>query len=130
LLLYGQADGPNIESLNEVTERQECDCGARENHRISTESISSLRASKARFFGAFGFRAREWQIFADAVREHGQTHDVVRVRETGFGLRYEVEGALRTPDGGYPRVRTVWQMDQGAVAPRLITAYPTEKTYD
>src|SRR6185503_4804800 len=82
-------------------------------------------ANKARFFGAFGFRADQWRTFAEALREHVRNHDVTKVRETGFGPRYEVDGTLLTPDGRRPRVRTVWQLDRGAVAPRLITAYPT-----
>jgi hypothetical protein len=84
-------------------------------------------ASKARFFGAFGFRAEQWEIFAQALREQGRNHDVTKVRETGFGPRYEVEGVLCSPDGRRPRVRTVWQLDRGAAAPRLITAYPLEE---
>jgi hypothetical protein len=51
---------------------------------------------------------------------------VKRVRETGYGPRYEVEGKLDSPDGRSPRVRSVWQMDRGDVAPRLITAYPLD----
>lgn len=81
-------------------------------------------ASKARFFADFGFRAAEWTHLADALREHGQKHEVARWRETGFGPRYEVEGVLPAPDGRRPRVRTVWQVDHGQIAPRLITAYP------
>jgi uncharacterized protein DUF6883 len=83
-------------------------------------------ASKARFFSEFGFRVERWEVFAEALREHGRSHDVARVRETGFGPRYVIEGELDTPIGRRPRVRTVWQMDEGAVAPRLISAYPLE----
>jgi hypothetical protein len=83
-------------------------------------------ASKARFFAGFGFRIEQWERLAGALREHGCTHDVARVRETGFGPRYAVEGVLNTPGGHRPRVRTVWQLDEGVVAPRLITAYPLE----
>jgi len=79
-------------------------------------------ASKARFFAVFGFRLEEWEQLAEALREHGRTHDVARMRETGFGPRYIVEGQLNTPSGRRPRVRSVWQMDEGAIAPRLITA--------
>lgn len=82
-------------------------------------------ASKARFFTGFGFRLEEWERLAEALREHGRTQEV-QVRETGFGPRYAVEGNMNTPSGRRPRVRTVWQMDQGAVAPRLISAYPLE----
>jgi len=81
--------------------------------------------SKARFFARFGFRPEEWERLADALREHGRTHRVVERRETGFGPRYTVEGELNTPSGRRPHVRTVWQLDEGAVAPRLISAYPS-----
>jgi len=83
-------------------------------------------ATKSRFFTSFGFRSEDWQTLARALREHGQQHDVSTERETGFGPRYEVDGPLNVPDGRAPRVRTVWQLDHGQVAPRLITAYPLE----
>lgn len=47
-------------------------------------------------------------------------------KETGFGPRYEVEGELIAPDARRPRVRIVWQLDEGEVATRLITTYPLE----
>jgi len=83
-------------------------------------------ASKARLFGEFGFRLEEWERLAEAFREQAQTCEVTRTRETGHGPRFEVEGELRCPDGRRPRVRSVWQLDKGEVAPRLITAYPLE----
>ena len=83
-------------------------------------------ASKARFFMRFGFRIEQWEQLADALREHGRTHEISLARETGFGPRYLVEGELKTPDSRRPQVRTVWQRDKGAVAPRLISAYPLE----
>ncbi|SRR5260221_6998436 len=83
-----------------------------------------IGASKAHFFSSFGFSAEKWEQLAKALLVHGQTHEVKRVRETNFGPRYEIEGALKTPDGRTPFIRSVWQFDKGAVAPRLITAYP------
>ena len=87
-------------------------------------------ASKARFFTAFGFDPAVWETLAQALSEHGQRHEVSRTRETLFGPRYEVDGELNAPDGRTPRIRTVWQLDHGEVAPRLSTAYPLEAKYD
>jgi hypothetical protein len=84
-------------------------------------------AGKARFFTQFGFGSDEWSVLAVALRAHGQQNEVVKVRETGFGPRYEVDGELESPDGRRPRVRTVWQVDRGQIAPRLITAIPLER---
>ena len=83
-------------------------------------------ASKARFFTRFGFRREQWEQLAEALHIHGQSHEVKRVCETGFGPRYEVEGRLSAPDGRTPLVRSVWQRDHTVVAPRLITAYPLD----
>ena len=69
-------------------------------------------ASKSRFFTEFGFRAEEWQILADALREHGQRHEVGRTKQTVFEPRFEVDGELTTPDGRLPLVRTVWQQER------------------
>ena len=81
-------------------------------------------ASKARFFAAFGFRLDDWETLVRALLEHGQQHEVSTESDKGFGPRYDVDGRLNTPDSRTPRVRTVWQLDHGQVAPRLITAYP------
>ena len=81
-------------------------------------------ASKARFFAGFGFHAQRWELLAQALRRHAQHHGVKMMKETGHGPRFQVEGNLDTPDGRSPRVRSVWQLDRGEVAPRLITAYP------
>ncbi|OLE53085.1 MAG: hypothetical protein AUG51_14880 [Acidobacteria bacterium 13_1_20CM_3_53_8] len=89
---------------------------------LNTEHLYG--ASKARFFSQFGFRSTDWETMVQALREHGQHYEVSRTRETFFGPRFEVDGELNTPDGRAPRVRTVWQLDHGEVAPRLITAYP------
>lgn len=83
-------------------------------------------ASKARFFLEFGFQIDDWEVFAEALREHGQVHEVSLVRQTRWGPRYEIDGELNAPDGRQPRIRTIWQFDDGQIAPRLITAYPLE----
>lgn len=83
-------------------------------------------ASKAVFFQEFGFRLDEWEQLADALREHGQAYEVTKTKVTPFGPRYEIDGELNTPDGQSPRIRTVWQLDHGQTAPRLITAHPLE----
>jgi hypothetical protein len=82
--------------------------------------------SKARFFLEFGFQMDDWEVFAEALREQGQVHEVSLVRQTRWGPRYEIDGELNAPDGRQPRIRSVWQLDEGEIAPRLITAYPLE----
>src|SRR5919109_89628 len=73
-------------------------------------------ASKARFFISFGFSLDAWEQLAVALKAHGAENDVVKVKETDFGARYEVEGKLQTPDGREPLVCSVWQVEAGGAA--------------
>ncbi len=83
--------------------------------------------SKATFFSDFGFRAQQWFAFSNALRDHGRTGEVTEVARSDYGTRYSVDGAIKTPDGRNPRIRTVWITDSEDAAPRLITAHPLRK---
>ncbi len=45
-------------------------------------------------------------------------------RETTYGMRYEIRAAIQTPSGRQVFLRSIWQIDLSATAPRLITLYP------
>lgn len=89
--------------------------------------LNTLRmpaAAKARFFFSCGFQAETWWELAEALKSHAQSNEVLNKVRSDYGMKYEIEGPLRCPDGRFPVVRTVWQIDQDGLAPRLITAYP------
>jgi hypothetical protein len=106
------------------------------NARVDREKITdyllnprhTFGGSKASFFTRFGFTVEQWEAFAEKLLQQGSSHPVSRVTETVFGPRYAVDGEILTPDGRNPNIRTIWQMDHGELAPRLITAYPLEQS--
>jgi hypothetical protein len=77
---------------------------------------------KAAFFRRFGFSPERWQVMRGALLEHGSAGRLAAKTETPFGVRYSIDGPLRTPDDRTPLVRTVWIVETGD-APRLITAH-------
>ena len=79
---------------------------------------------KARFFMSFGFTPRQWRVFAEALRRHGEMCPVAAWGESEYGKRYVVDGPLKTPDGRSPNIRTVWIIETGETIPRLVTAHP------
>ncbi len=83
--------------------------------------------SRARFFSRFGFRIDKWQELADALLNQGTRHEVIDIIEIDIGVKYVVDGEIETPDDRNPVVRTVWMVDTGTDAPRLITAYPIRR---
>ena len=52
--------------------------------------------------------------------------EVVERVESPHGEKYLVDGPLESPTGRKPLVRTVWIVDRGEQAPRLV-AYPGEE---
>ena len=82
---------------------------------------------KAGFFSAFGFQVIAWEALAQALQQHAREHDVTISEDTPFGARYVIEGPLVAPNGRQLQVRTVWFIDEGAKAPRFVTAYPLKR---
>ncbi len=81
-------------------------------------------SGKAEFFSHFGFAPDAWESLAEALIAHANMHPVSSVAESKFGVKYRIDGELRCPDGRFPAIRTVWIIDAGTDAPRLVTAHP------
>jgi len=84
-------------------------------------------AAKAAFFAALGFKAEAWEVLAEALRELAVRIPVGNKTKSPHGTKYIIDGALKTPCGKTPVVRTIWIIDQGAETPRLVTAYPYDE---
>lgn len=81
---------------------------------------------KATFFLRLGFCLDDWEMLAAALKAQARDNPVVSVVDSPYGKRYSVDGTIETPDNRHicPRVRTVWILEHGTNAPRLITAHP------
>ena len=92
--------------------------------RYLLDLTSKQGKSKAQFFIAFGFTMEAWEVLADALRSHAVTYDIAATRETPYGVHYVIEGALETPDGRNPIIKTVWKILDDEQIPSFVTAYP------
>lgn len=96
-----------------------------EERKITDYLLSEERSEgKAAFFARLGFTAARWELLRDALLAHVLSYEVAMVVNNPYGVKYIVEGPLKTPDGRSPVVRTVWIIGKGAATPRLVTAYP------
>lgn len=84
-------------------------------------------ATKARFFLAAGFNIEDWQDLAKPLCGLAERFPISSGLHTGHGWKYIVDGDLLAPTGRVLRVRTVWIVESGSTAPRLITAYPVKE---
>src|ERR1041385_4598420 len=75
-----------------------------------------------------GFAPDDWATFAAALRTLAEATSVAKSMESPHGTKYVLDGRLKTPSGKSPVVRTIWIVDRGQAAPRLVTAYPHEQS--
>jgi hypothetical protein len=79
---------------------------------------------KARFFGDAGFSARDPETLTTALRRIAASENVVIRTESRHGVKFVLDGMLERPGARAVTVRTVWIVESGRDAPRLVTAYP------
>ena len=79
---------------------------------------------KAEFFERHGFRRDEWEALATALKHLAINGEVIFTGETAHGKKFVIVGPLPSPVGRSPLVQSIWIVDKGLVAARLVTAYP------
>jgi hypothetical protein len=81
---------------------------------------------KAQFFASLGFTREDPERLMRALGEVAEHGKVVKSGESAHGQKYVVDGWLsaHTEESRQWSVRTVWIIDRGGDAPRLVTAYP------
>ncbi len=82
--------------------------------------------SKAKFFRSFGFDETNINRFEQGLMLIAHAGNVSEIKETSFGVKYIIDGALETPSGIIIQLRTVWIIETGEERPRFITAYPLD----
>ncbi|HEY9828493.1 MAG TPA: hypothetical protein V6D19_23890 [Stenomitos sp.] len=80
--------------------------------------------AKAKLLLYFGYSSENWQQLESDIRKFHLDTDVNMIKETAYGVRYEITANLRTPTNRQLLVKTVWQIDTGTDFPRLITLVP------
>lgn len=82
---------------------------------------------KARFLASLGFNLTDLAALAAALLAHGRSNPAAAVSSGPFGVKYHVDGPLWSPMGVSANIRTVWNIDPGQTAPRLVTLKPLKK---
>ena len=84
---------------------------------------------KARFFALLGFSRDDPERLMEALRDVAEHGELAIGGESIHGEKFVVDGWLsaHTQESRQWPVRTVWIVDRGKDAPRLITAYPRKE---
>lgn len=87
-----------------------------------------LRAEKkGDFFQAIGFSTWEPESLRDALLGHARRQEVSRTLKTPFGVKYVLDGLLKSSDERDPETWSVWIVETGRDRSRFLTAYSPVK---
>ena len=82
---------------------------------------------KARFFGALGYSADEWQTLEADLRIQHLTQDTERGAVTPYGQAYTIRAILKGPNGESASVASIWFVRSSTHEPHFVTAYPGDE---
>jgi hypothetical protein len=80
--------------------------------------------SKAKFLRSAGFNEMNIDMLIQGLISIAHSGDIKEVLSSTHGVKYVIDGLLRTPAGGSIEMRTIWITDKGQVRPCFVTAYP------
>jgi hypothetical protein len=80
--------------------------------------------SKAKFLRSVGFNEMNIDMLMQGLISIAHSGDIKEALSSTHGVKYVIDGLLRTPAGGPIEMRTIWITDKGQVRPRFVTAYP------
>jgi hypothetical protein len=80
--------------------------------------------SKAKLLLAMGYTPENCQQLEADIRSQHLPADIAESEQSDYGARYDIVAPLTGPAGRTVVFRSVWQIDVGTEAPRLITMYP------
>jgi hypothetical protein len=86
----------------------------------------SDNGGKAEFFEQPGFQRDRWEVLGTAFKTLAVWADVLNVSESPHGTKYILAGRLQSPSGKATLVQSVWIVEKGGDAARLVKAYPRQ----
>jgi hypothetical protein len=82
--------------------------------------------TKAKWFRSLGYNS------ADALEQDllklVRASEEFAEKKSSFGTKYVVSGKIAAPNGSEVNLKTVWIVESPDIRPRLVTAFPGEKT--
>lgn len=104
----------------------------REHAQISSDKLTEYipnteherGGTKARLLVRVGYTKDNWERLENDIRSYHLDVEIDVIRQTLYGVRYEIRAPLQTPSGRSLMVRTIWQVDIGQQVPRLVTRIP------
>jgi hypothetical protein len=101
---------------------------------VPTEKITDYLLStthpvgcaKAVFFRGLGYNESNIELLEKELLTIARNDEVTEIEKKPYGVKYVLEGSLKSPLNIITKIRTVWIVEINRPQPRFVTAYPAE----
>ena len=80
--------------------------------------------TKSKLLKQLGFTEADRPRLTAGLLAIARTQNVHEETITRYGVKFAVDGVLRTPSGHEIKMRTIWIAETNEPGPRFVTAYP------
>lgn len=92
-------------------------------HYILSETHADGKL-KAKLFRKFGFTETNISLLEKSLLNVAYTQELKDIVESIHGIKYVIDGKIKTPNDKILKIRTVWILEPNKNAPRFVTTYP------
>lgn len=92
-------------------------------HYILSETHAGGKL-KAELFRKVGFTKTNASLLEKLLLNIAHTQEVKDIVESIHGIKYVIDGDIKTPRSKILKVRTVWILEPNKNTPRFVTTYP------
>ncbi len=80
--------------------------------------------TKSKYLRSAGFNETNVGLLKQGLLNMAQSEDITEEISSPHGVKYIIDGSIKTPAGNFIKMRTVWIIDKEQESPRFVTAYP------
>ena len=79
---------------------------------------------KSTFLAAAGYTLVNWEVLQRDLQQLAQRHEISDIEASPYGMKYEIRGTLRGPNGSMLYVVTIWITLEATGETRFVTVFP------
>ena len=79
---------------------------------------------KSKFLASAGYTLANWEVLEHHLHQFIQTNEVLDIKTSPYGIKYEIRGVLNGPNGRKLRVVTIWIKIAMTEDIRFVTLFP------
>ncbi|MBU7586600.1 MAG: hypothetical protein KAF91_27690 [Nostoc sp. TH1S01] len=86
--------------------------------------VYQTESDKSGYLALASYSLDNWEVFKSDIIKAMEVSEIAKVKQTNWGIQFEVKSEWYGTNGRLIKVITIWQQDEGSDSVRFITIKP------